>query len=255
MNEPACELTAPPCGVPPQPAAATSYLAPFYRELVPALRRADPATPTFYEDWLTTGFGYPFAVRLPYRNLGLSYHVYCGQPLRNDPCPVHETQALRNGAGNAAANSAAALVTEFGATNKLDVIRRVVAGADRFGVGWLYWQYETCGDPTTSAASEGPDAESIVTPAGAVKAAKALELARPYPMRVAGRDARWRYSASDGRLTLRWTAARGADTVVALPRLAYPGGFAVRVHSVRVVRRAPLTLRGSGSSSITVTRR
>ena len=255
MNEPACELTVAPCGLPPQPAAATQYLLPFYHELVPALRRADPDTPTFYEDWLPTDFGYPFAVRLPYRNLGLSYHVYCGQPIRTDPCPVQETEALRNGAGNAALNSAAALVTEFGATDKLDVIRRVVAGADGVGVGWLYWQYETYGDPTTSAASEGPDAESIVTPAGAVKAAKARELARPYPMRLAGRHGHWQYSPSDGRFTLRWTAVRGADTVVALPRLAYPRGSAVRVHGVRVVRRAPLTLRGSGSASITVTRR
>ena len=255
MNEPACELTAAPCGLPPQPAAATSYLVPFYRELVPALRSADPGTPTFYEDWLTTDFGYPFAVRLPYRNLGLSYHVYCGQPIRTDPCPVQETQALRNGAGNAAVNSAAALVTEFGATDKLDVIRRVVAGADILGVGWLYWQYKTYGDPTTSAASEGPDAESIVTPAGAVKAAKARELARPYPMRIAGRRAQWRYSTSDGRFTLRWTAVRGADTVVALPHLAYPRGFDVHAVGARVVRRSPLTLRGAGRASITVSRR
>jgi hypothetical protein len=43
--------------------------------------------------------------------------------------------------------------------------------------------------------------------------------------------------------------------VVALPRLAYPHGFTVRVHGVRVVRRAPLTLRGSGRASITITRR
>jgi endoglycosylceramidase len=185
MNEPACEIAAAPCGVPPQPAAATQYLVPFYRELVPALRRADPDTPTFYADWLTTDFGYPFAVRLPYRNLGLSYHVYCGQPIRADPCPTQETQALRNGAANATLNHATALVTEFGATDKLDVIRRVV----------------------------------------------------------------------DGRLRLRWRATGGADTVVALPRLAYPRGFAVVVHGVRVVRRAPLTLRGSGSASITVTRR
>ncbi|MGZ6674130.1 MAG: hypothetical protein ACXVFM_17460, partial [Solirubrobacteraceae bacterium] len=212
-------------------------------------------TPTFYEDWLTTDFGYPFAVRLPYRNLGLSYHVYCGQPIRTDPCPVQESQALRNGAGNAAVNSAAALVTEFGATDKLDVIRRVVAGADIFGVGWLYWQYKTYGDPTTSAASEGPDAESIVTPAGAVKAAKARELARPYPMRIAGRHAQWRYGTGDGRFTLRWTAVRGADTVVALPRLAYPRGFDVHAVGARVVRRSPLTLRGAGRASIAVTRR
>ena len=136
------------------------------------------------------------------------------------------------------------MLTEFGATDKLDVIRRVVAGADGVGVGWLYWQYKTYGDPTTSAASEGPDAESIVTPAGAVKAAKARELARPYPMRLAGRHGHWRYRPGDGRFTLRWTAVRGADTVVALPRLAYPHGSAVRAHGVRVVRRAPLTLRG-----------
>src|SRR4029453_17167778 len=117
--------------------------------------------------------------------LGLSYHVYCGQPVHADPCPQQETEALRNGAGNAAANHAAALVTEFGATDKLDVIGRVLDGADAVGVGWLYWQYKTYRDPTTSAATEGPDAESIVTPGGAVKAAKARALARPYPMRIA----------------------------------------------------------------------
>jgi endoglycosylceramidase len=255
MNEPVCELTAAPCGVPPQPAAATRYLEPFYRELVPAMRRADPDTPTFYEDWLTTDFGYPFTVRLPYRNLGLSYHVYCGQPLRPDPCPQQELQALRNGAGNAAANHAAALVTEFGATDNLDVIGRVLDGADAVRVGWLYWQYKTYDDPTTSAASEGPDAESIVTPGGAVKAAKARALARPYPMRLAGRGARWRYGAADGRFTLSWTAVRGADTVVAVPRLSYPRGFDVHAVRARVVRRSPLTLRGAGRASITITRR
>jgi hypothetical protein len=74
-------------------------------------------------------------------------------------------------------------------------------------------------------------------------------------MRIAGRDARWRYGAGDGRFSLSWTAVGGADTVVAVPRLAYPRGFAVRAHGVRVVRRAPLTLRGSGRASITVTRR
>jgi endoglycosylceramidase len=255
LNEPSCELTVAPCGVPPQPAAAASYLEPFYRELIPALKRADANTPTFYEDWLTTDFGYPFAVHLASPNQGLSYHVYCGQPIRPDPCPTQETQALANGVRNAAGNHAAALVTEFGATDKLDILRRVADGADAVGVGWLYWQYKTYGDPTTSAAGEGPDAESLVTPAGAVKAAKVHELARAYPMRIAGSGARWSYRAADGRFSLRWTAARRADTVVALPRLAYPHGFTVRAHGVRVVRRAPLALRGSGRASITITRR
>lgn len=76
-----------------------------------------------------------------------------------------------------------------------------------------------------------------------------------YWQRIAGRGARWSYRAADGRLRLHWTAAGGADTVVALPRLAYPHGFTVLVHGVRVVRRTPLTLRGSGTASITVPRR
>ena len=80
-------------------------------------------------------------------------------------------------------------------------------------------------------------------------------LARAYPARIAGSGARWSYRATDGRFSLRWTAAPRADTVVALPRLAYPRGFTVRAHGVRVVRRAPLTLRGSGRASITITRR
>jgi endoglycosylceramidase len=255
FNEPVCELALAPCALPPKPEAAAQYLEPFYRELVPALRRADSDSPTFYEDWLTTDFGYPFSVRAPSSGLGLSYHVYCGQPIRMDPCPTQERQALSQGVIAARVNHAAPLVTEFGATEKLGVLRRVADGADAAGVGWLYWQYKTYDDPTTSAASEGPDAESLVTPGGAVKAAKARTLARAYPQRIAGHDARWTYRASDGRFTLRWTAVRGADTVIALPALAYPHGFAVRAAGVRVVSRAPLTLRGTGRASITVTRR
>jgi endoglycosylceramidase len=255
FNEPACETAVAPCGVPPAPAAAGQYLDPFYAELVPALHAADPDSPTFVEDWLTTEFGYPFTVRPPSGGLGLSYHVYCGQPIRTDPCATQEREALHNGVSAARTNRAAPLVTEFGATEKLGLLRRIADGADAVGVGWLYWQYKTYRDPTTVAAAEGPDAESIVTPAGAVKAAKARALARAYPQRIAGRHARWTYDAAAGRFTMRWTAARAADTVVVLPRLAYPRGFAVHARGVRVVRRVPLTVRGAGAAAITVTRR
>src|SRR5262249_61883357 len=59
FNEPACEVTAPPCGIPPQPPAGGKLLQPFYDQLVPALRKADPKHPVLYEDWLTADFGYP----------------------------------------------------------------------------------------------------------------------------------------------------------------------------------------------------
>jgi endoglycosylceramidase len=224
FNEPACEIAVAPCGVPPQPAAAAAYLEPFYRELVPALHRADPDTPTFYEDWLTTDFGYPFAVHVAAANQGLSYHVYCGQPIRPDPCPAQETQALAHGVRNAAGNHAAALVTEFGATDKLDILRRVADGADAVGVGWLYWQYKTYGDPTTSASAGpgGADAESIVAVDGRVKTAKVRVLARAYPERIAGTDARWSFDDRKAVFTLRYRPHGSGPTVVVLPRPAYP---------------------------------
>ena len=82
-------------------------------------------------------------------------------------------------------------------------------------------------------------------------------LARAYPTRIAGqRRARGATTTADGRFTLRWTAARGADTVVALPRLAYPRGFdGARRTACAWCAARPLTLRGSGRASITITRR
>ena len=47
-----------PSRLPPDPAAGAKWLKPFYDELVPALRAADPRHPVFYEDFLTTAFGY-----------------------------------------------------------------------------------------------------------------------------------------------------------------------------------------------------
>ena len=70
FNEPACELTVAPCGVPPSPRRRPRYLRAVLPRAGPALHRADPSTPTFYEDWLTTDFGYPFAVHVADRQPG-----------------------------------------------------------------------------------------------------------------------------------------------------------------------------------------
>ena len=120
-------------------------------------------------------------------------------------------------------------VTEFGATDKLDVLRRVVdrRRPRRRRLAVLAVQDLRRPDDRRPPA-EGPDAESIVTPGGrrqggqgARAGARRTRCASPGAAR-SGATAR-----RDGRFTLRWTAARGADTVVALPRLAYPRGFDV----------------------------
>jgi endoglycosylceramidase len=257
FNEPSCELAAPPCGLPPQPGAAGRWLAPFYDQLVPALNRADPEHPVLYEEWFTSDFGYPFGVGYPpnprwrFRNQGLSYHIYCGYPVRSDEqCPDQEREAANRAQGARAHNGVWPLITEFGATDDPAVLLRVTATADAAGHGWLYWQYKTYFDPTTSASMTGnPDAESIVDQNGQVKTDKLGILARPYPERIAGTGAHWSFDPAIDRFELRWRASRRADTVVRIP---FPH-YKLAVTGARVVRRgATLRLRGRGRPATVV---
>jgi endoglycosylceramidase len=234
FNEPSCEFQlGPPCGLPPDPPVATMFLMPLYNQLVPALQAADDTHPVFYEDAPTVNFGYPFLIgspdgpAWPFPDQGLSHHVYCGGPLRADvSCPVQEREAVDNAIAIAAHNRVAPLQTEFGATDDLATLRRVTRDEDAAGEGWLYWQYKTYGDPTTSSSAGpgGTDAESIVADDGRVKTAKVGVLARAYPERIAGTGARWSFDERSDVLTLSYRPRGSTPTVVVLPRPAYPHG-------------------------------
>jgi endoglycosylceramidase len=234
FNEPSCELQAgPPCMIPPDPGAATQFLMPLYNQLVPALRAADPRHPVFYEDAVTVNQGYPFLIggpggpSWPFPNQGLSHHVYCSEQIRAGvPCPQQEREAASNAVAIARHNRVAPLQTEFGATDDLATLRRVTADEDAAGEGWLYWQYKTYGDPTTSSSAGpgGTDAESIVSEAGRVKAAKVKVLARAYPERIAGTGARWSFSERSGVFRLSYRPRGSGPSVVVVPRASYPRG-------------------------------
>ena len=79
-------------------------------------------------------------------------------------------------------------LTEFGATDDLETIERIVRLADDHMVSWQYWHYCDCDDPTTS----GPGVQAVVVDAAQpprgdnVKREKLEVLARPYPRAVAG---------------------------------------------------------------------
>ena len=234
FNEPTCEFQLGyPCAIPPGGEAATLWLMPLYDQLVPALRAVDDTHPVFYEDSPTVNFGYPFLIGAPggpawpYPDQGLSHHVYCSEALNPGPsCPQQEREATNNAVAIAAHNDVAPLQTEFGATDDLAPLRRVTRYADAAGEGWLYWQYKTYGDPTTSASAGpgGADAESIVAVDGRVKTAKARVLARAYPERIAGTAARWSFDDRKTVFTLRYRPRGSGPTVVVLPRAAYPHG-------------------------------
>ena len=102
FNEPSCEIQRAPCGLPPDPGAGAKWLAPFYGELLPAMHAADPRHPVFYEDFLTTAFGYPSTLEgAMRRGQGLSYHVYCPHPLRSErSCEDLEREAVQRSVGD-----------------------------------------------------------------------------------------------------------------------------------------------------------
>jgi endoglycosylceramidase len=243
FNEPSCEIQRAPCGLPPDPTAGDQWLRPFYEELVPAMRAADPRHPVFYEDFLTTAFGYPYTIAGTLRRgQGLSYHVYCPHPLRSErSCDDLEREALERSVTVARAAGVAPLLTEFGATDDLAVVGRIAALADQAGQSWHYWQYKTYFDPTTSARTSpgaSADAESIVDEGGAVKADKLRVLARAFPERLAGRAARWSFDPAIGAFDLRYTARRRGRSAISLPVAVHYGrGYRVRVNGGRRVSR------------------
>ena len=243
FNEPSCEIQRAPCGLPPDPAAGERWLKPFYDELVPALRAADPRHPVFYEDFLTTAFGYPYTIAGALRRgQGLSYHVYCPHPLRSErSCEDLEREALERSIAAARQGGVAPLLTEFGATDDLAVVGRIAALADSAGQSWHYWQYKTYFDPTTSARTNpgaSADAESIVDEAGNVKAAKLRVLARAFPERIAGRGPRWSFDPATGAFDLLYRARRRGRTAISLPvAVHYPRGYRVRVQGGRRTSR------------------
>lgn len=150
----------------------------------------------------------------------------------------------------------ALMLSEFGATDDLKALGRVVQRADDHMVSWQEWHYCDCRDPTTS----GPGVQSLVIdperrPRGSnVKHAKLAVLARPYPQAVAGTPRRYGFDPRSRRFELRYSTARagggrlrrGLPTEVFLPHVQYPGGryrvdvTGARVRSARHARRLVL---------------
>jgi hypothetical protein len=62
-------------------------------------------------------------------------------------------------------------------------------------------------------------------------------VAVPYPQRIAGRDAAWAFDRAGRRFTLRYRPQGRAETVVALPRAAFPEGARVRAGGARARRQ------------------
>jgi endoglycosylceramidase len=251
------------------PAFDRDVLTPFYRRVVAAIRSVDPDHLVFAEPQIIFNQGAASSIgKLDDPRAGFSFHVYCSERPTTPPCSSRRPGAFANAERQAAVDGGPLLMTEFGATDDLAELGRVLDLADEHMVGWQEWAYWNQ-DPCCARDHEGVIRAIDRAPEGDnVKAEKLAVLARPYPRLIAGTPRRW--SWRDGVFQAEWTTARaggggrfkrGTVSEVELPRAAFPNGYALRVRGANVVSKPNATVlrvaarRGVKTVRIRVTRR
>ncbi len=235
------------------------------------IRKHDRSSIVWYEPVVTSQFGTKYWTPTPNGDTraGFSFHIYCLVGATGDPTSCNELEQLSmdNAQARADANGDPSLLSEFGATTDLRVVRRQVERADRAMISWQWWHYCACDDPTTA----GPgDVQALVSdpakpPAGAnVFEDKLRALVRPYPQAVAGTPVEYAFDPESRTFTFRYDTRRpggegrfpkGSRTEVFVPALHFPDGYAVRVEGAEIAspaRSSLLVLRGTGAEQVTV---
>jgi len=240
-------------------------LGPLQDRLARAVRAHDRRGIAWYEPNLFFDFARP--TWLPRRPadvgpVGFSFHAYCtagaARPDRESTVPGYARRCGRAD-GRVFANGEAAarrlggppLFAEFGDTQDVRHIRRLVDLADSRREGWLYWGWkdwiDVPGGKGHGALFANSDDDSTF------RARKAAALAEPYPTATAGEPRAWRFDPARRTFAFRWRPDRRvhAPTIVAVPRINYPRGYRVRASGARVVSRsgaARLALRADASA-------
>jgi endoglycosylceramidase len=261
-------------------------LAAFNARMIAAIRQVDPDTLVFYEPWVLFDFGAD--TNLPDTgdpNAGFSYHVYClaaggagGGGGGYAGCEEVDGMVFDNADEHSEKTGDALLLTEFGATDRPDVLLGVLGLADDHMVGWHEWHYCGCDDPTTTGSG---DKQAIVLdpaepPAGDNLKQPTLDLiTRPYPQAVAGTPESWSFDEDTRAFELKYRTARAggngsfgrrAVTEIAVPRRRYgdgysatvkggalstkPGAAVLRVRACKGVERVTVAIKpGAGGSA------
>ncbi len=225
------------------------------QKVINAVRRVDADVPLYYEPNSLFNDGIPTYVRPTGTNLGFSFHDYCltsvvgssAGPIGDLICNATDTLTWQNAENQLAVTGATPLLTEFGATTIQATLTGLVDRAAQHRIGWMYWAYCGCDDPTTT----GPGTEQALVydpaqpPTGTnVDRAKLKALAVPHPSLVAGTPTAYAYNRTSRVFTAGWSTARvagggafgaGARTLIATPAIAYPQGYTVQVSGGQVV--------------------
>lgn len=225
-------------------------LQPFFEHARQGIRAVDPDNLIWYQSQPLTSVGAPtgFSVNPDESQLGYAFHYYCPTTTLAQArqrggggarlCRCFGPRVFRHAEQQAARMQAAPLLTEFGATDRLDVLRQVVDDADHHLMGWQYWQYKNWRDPTTE--SQGSGAQSLFVndaDLGSAKRDKLRVLVRTYPQATAGIPQALRFDCDSGAFHFRYRpSAVQATTDIYVPlTLHYPRGYRAEVQGATVV--------------------
>lgn len=233
-------------------AALTSYT----RRVAAAVHAVNRRAILWAEPNIGFDFGSPTYLSAVGGPSGLAFHDYClAQEVGADTskCSAPARRVISNALDYGRRTGAALLLSEFGGTDNLNILRVVVADADASMLPWLEWTFYGK-DPCCARPYEGIIRDIRRPPTGAnVKWGKLAVLARPYPQLIAGTPIGWSWNPSSRVFHLAYRTARagggplatGLATEVFVPGLHYPGGYRVRVRGGRVTSRL-------GASELTV---
>jgi endoglycosylceramidase len=215
FNEPHPGTYLAPCfsltGCPP---IADAALTDFFRIVAHAVREVDGRTIVMSEPYATNfNAGMPTALgSMEVAQQGLSFHVYaCPSSLIPFVLPAEVTalcgpigeQRAFDNADAAVAATGAGLLTEFGASDDLATIQRVIDLADAHRVGWQYWAWWNR-DPCCERPNEGLIDDPANPPtAEHLNQAKLDVLVRPFPRAIAGTPTTWSWDAALKRFELQ----------------------------------------------------
>ena len=237
------------------PVFDTQALEPFSERVIAAIRRADRRTMVWYAPNVLFDFGADSSHgNTGDPRAGFAFNMYClaggflpANPAGDASCSTTYGITLDNAETQSEQTNDALLMTEYGATNDLRVIKEIVRLADERMVSWQQWHYCECDDPTTA----GGGVQSVVIdprepPRGAnVNRAKLRATARPYPRAVAGTPLGWGFQPGNREFGLAYStrAPNGKrmppriKTEIFLPRIHYRGGYRVELEGARRVSR------------------
>lgn len=227
-------------------------LQPFQDRVAAAIRTVDPTTIAFYEPNIFHDVGAPSRLGPPpgaSGPSGFAFHAYClnrfVNPLTDreseapgyEACAGLDARTFANALATAEAMGVPPLFGEFGDTQDLTDITRMVDLADEHLTGWIYWGYKDWDDDPGGQGS-GPlfdDSDHD----GTLRADKLAVLSRPYAMATAGTPLSSRYDRGTRTLEYRYAPDPSitAPTVLFTAPVNNPRGYRVEVEGARVVSR------------------